>query len=43
MLASFIALVVATALAGRAALMRAKARPSLQPVRVRADRPRRFR
>lgn len=43
MLASFVMLMVAAGLLGHTALARAKKRASLQPVRVRADRPRRFR
>ncbi|PXW17575.1 hypothetical protein C7408_12212 [Paraburkholderia caballeronis] len=43
MIASFLLLVVAAGFLGHTAMTRAKLRASLQPVRVRADRPRRFR
>jgi hypothetical protein len=43
MLASFILVMVAASALGHAVLARAKRRASLQPVRVRADRPQRVR
>jgi len=43
MLASFVLVMVAASLLGHTVLARAKRRAGLQPVRVRADQPRRFR
>lgn len=43
MLSTSLILLATAALLGQAVWTRAKARASLQPVRVRADRPRRYR